>query len=94
MRLEISSICILLNCLISFASPVFAQREATHSSPEVENSFIDALTNGRIKALFRYSGQHRNSNLHLLQDSSTPEAPDEKVQQYPVLPDYSQWCGL
>jgi hypothetical protein len=85
MRLEISSICILLSCLCSFAPPVFAQREASHTSPVLDNSFIDALTNGQIKALFRYSGQYRNSNLHLLQDSSTPEAADEKVQQYSAI---------
>jgi hypothetical protein len=75
----------LLGCLCSIASPVFAQQEAVQSPPEVENSFIDALTNGHIKALLRYSGQHRSSNLQLLQDSSTPEAPDEEFLQYSAI---------
>jgi hypothetical protein len=48
-------------------------------------SLFDALIHGQVKALFRYSGQYRDSNLHLLQDSSTPEAPDEKVQQYSAI---------
>jgi len=51
----------------------------------VSNSFFDALSNGQIKALFRYSGQYRASNLRVLQDSSTPEAPNEKVQQYSAI---------
>jgi len=55
------------------------------AAPVEASGFVDALVNGKVKALFRYSGQYRNSNLHLLQDSSTPEVPDEKKQQYTAI---------
>ncbi len=57
-------------------------RVLAYSVEAEANSFLDALSNGQVKALFRYSGQYRNSNLHLLQDSSTPDISDEKIQQY------------
>lgn len=46
------------------------------------DSFIDALLNGEVKALLRYSAQHRSSNLRVLQDSSTPEISDKNIQSY------------
>ncbi len=49
------------------------------------NSFLEALRNGQTKVLFRYSGQYRNSNLHLLQDDSGSDISDEKVQQYTAI---------
>lgn len=76
--------CILLSCLCSLAAPVFAQHENGDEAPGA-GSFVDAFVNGRIKALLRYNGQYRDSNLHLLQDSSTPDISDEKVQQYSAV---------
>jgi len=73
---------VLLSCACCFSTPVFAQQEEAVNPPAAEYRFLDALMNGQFKTLFRYSGQYRDSNLHLLQDSSTPEAPNEKVQQY------------
>jgi hypothetical protein len=55
---------------------------STHAEPEPQGSLLDALKHGTVKALFRYSGQTRNSNLHVLQDSSTPDISNEKTQHY------------
>ena len=55
------------------------------AAPVEASGFVDALVNGKVKALLRYSGQYRNSNLHLLQDSSTPDISDEKKQQYTAI---------
>lgn len=49
------------------------------------NSINEAFAHGQVKALLRYSGQYRDSNLHLLQDSPTPEIPDVKVQQFSAI---------
>lgn len=76
---------VLLVCIFSFAFPVLAQGEDASGQAAEAYSFLDALVGGQVKAMFRYSGQYRNSNLHLLQDSSSPEAPDEKVQQYSAV---------
>ncbi len=88
MRSEISLIFILLGCLCIFTHPVSAQQGDAVTPHEEDNSFVDALTGGQIKTLLRYSGQYRDSNLHLLQDSSTPEAPNEKVQSYSAIGGY------
>ena len=45
------------------------------------NTISHALTRGTFKGLLRYSGQHRDSNLHVLQDSNTPDISSEKKQQ-------------
>jgi len=74
--------CIMLACICSSAMPAFGQLVNETTQPEASGNLLDALTDGQFKALFRYSGQYRNSNLHLLQDSSEPDVPDEKVQQY------------
>lgn len=76
---------ILLACVNSFTPRIFAQQETEVTQAATDNSFLAALTGGQIKALFRYSGQYRASNLHVLQDSSTPEAPNEEVQQYSAI---------
>jgi hypothetical protein len=55
---------------------------AAELAAEESESFVDALLNGKVKALFRYSAQQRNSNLHVLQDSTTPDISDEKTQNY------------
>ncbi len=46
--------------------------ESTDDSPEI-NSLYDAATKGKVKGLVRYSGQYRDSNLHEIQDSATPD---------------------
>lgn len=65
-----------------WASNIAAQEIAT------AESFSELFTKGRIDGLLRYSGQHRDSNLHLLQDSATPDISDEKTQQYSSLGGY------
>jgi hypothetical protein len=63
------------------------------------SSFYESLFGGQIRALLRYSGQYRNSSLHLLQDSSAPDVPDESVQQYSAIGGFAgyetrPWKGL
>jgi len=77
--------CILLACICSFTFPAFAQQESVTEQTTSSDGFFDALTSGQVKAMFRYSGQYRDSNLHLLQDSSEPDISDEKVQQYSAI---------
>jgi len=74
----------LLTICLCIGATGLAADEESDSAPgsQPDGSFLDALLNGRVRALFRYSGQYRNSNLHLLQDSSTPDISDEKLQQY------------
>lgn len=79
---------VLLSCICGFPAPVFAQQEEVINPRPGQYGFLDAVANGQFKALFRYSGQYRNSNLHLLQDSSTPEAVAEKIQQYSAVGGY------
>lgn len=79
---------IFLGCICGLSLPSFAQQEEAGESVVSEYGFLDALMNGQFKTLFRYSGQYRDSNLHLLQDSSTPETPDQKVQQYSAIGGY------
>jgi hypothetical protein len=64
---------LLAACLGLASADAIAQESET---------FIDALLNGETKALLRYSAQHRNSNLRVLQDSSTPEISDKNIQSY------------
>jgi len=44
-------------------------------------TIIDAFTQANVKGLLRYSGQYRDSNLYLTQDS-TDSTPTTKVQEY------------
>lgn len=74
----------LMTCVCGMTSAAIAQLD-DGSSGSTASSLADAFTGGRVKALFRYSGQYRDSNLHLLQDSSEPEVADEKVQQYSAV---------
>ncbi len=76
---------ILLACLFGFATSTIAQQENEALQPAVNSNLFDAFANGQVKAMFRYSGQYRDSNLHLLQDSSEPDVPDEKIQQYSAI---------
>ncbi len=70
---------LLLLCVGIHSPDINAQDD---EQPSSSSSFYDAFTNGQTRALLRYSGQRRNSNLHLLQDSSSPDVPDEKLQAY------------
>jgi len=74
----------LFACLCGFTPACVAQQQGQDSITS-GNSFLEALRNGNTKVLFRYSGQYRNSNLHLLQDDSGSEISDEKVQQYTAI---------
>ncbi|MDX2506049.1 MAG: OprD family outer membrane porin [Gammaproteobacteria bacterium] len=47
-----------------------------------------ALTQGKLKALLRYSGQYRDTNLRTLQDSSTSTSSDENKRQYSAIGGY------
>ena len=40
----------------------------------------EAFSKAKIKGQLRYRAQHRDSNLRLLQDSSTPDISDESTQ--------------
>lgn len=53
-----------------------------------ENTLSYALTQGTIKGLLRYSGQHRDSNLHIVQDSPKNQSVENKKQQYTALGGY------
>jgi hypothetical protein len=74
----------LIACFCGFTPLSFAQQQDSNSDTS-GSSFLDAFRNGQSKALVRYSGQYRNSNLHLLQDDSGSEISDEKVQQYSAM---------
>ena len=79
---------ILLSCVCGLSTSLYAQQDEPVDTSVTEYGFLDALVSGQFKTLIRYSGQYRDSNLHLLQDSSTPEAPNEKVQQYSAIGGY------
>jgi hypothetical protein len=64
------------------ASSVTAQEIAT------AETFSELISKGQIKGLLRYSAQYRDSDLHLLQDSATPDNSDESTQQYSALGGY------
>ncbi len=72
----------LLVMLLGFSCSAQGGQETGSGSTEMPGSFFDAISSGRVKALFRYSGQYRDSNLHILQDSSGPDIADVKIQQY------------
>lgn len=61
---------------------------STNSFAEEINSLADALTQGKVKGLFRYNGMYRDTDLHLLQDSSTANDAANKKQQYSALGGY------
>jgi hypothetical protein len=57
-------------------------------APAASISIADAFKQGTFKGLLRYSGQNRDSNLRVLQDSTTPEIDDQKKQQYSAIGGY------
>jgi len=52
------------------------------------NNITDAFSKGKVKGLIRYSAQHRDSNLHLSQDSNIQGDPNSKKQQYSAIGGY------
>ncbi len=68
---------------------VAADSVSTEDPGEIQ-SLGDAVTRGSIKGLLRYSGQYRDSNLHVTQDSTTPhpEINTKKKQQYSAAGGY------
>jgi len=62
-------------------------KEKKQSGREV-NSLHDAITKGTVKGLLRFSGQYRDSNLHLLQDADGTNTSSQKKQQYSVIGGY------
>ncbi|MEH6582639.1 MAG: OprD family outer membrane porin [Halioglobus sp.] len=64
--------------------PQLAIAAEENSRPAVD-SLSEAFAQGQIKGLLRYSAQYRDSDLHVLQDSSSPDVADEKKQQYSAI---------
>jgi hypothetical protein len=81
-----------LNLALSITSLNLSYADKSIDTEEAEEIVIkslgDAISNGTFKGLLRYSGQHRDSNLHLLQDSDTGEISNEKKQYYSSLGGY------
>jgi len=86
MKLKLPIKCFLLAFTCTFTLQAVAQQQSERGS--TNNGFFEALTQGQTKALFRYSGQRRNSNLHVLQDDSGPDISDEKLQYYSAIGGY------
>lgn len=61
---------------------------ASSSNADTNNMLIESLTQGNFKGLLRYSGQYRDSNLHIVQDSPTTNPINEQKQQYTALGGY------
>jgi hypothetical protein len=55
---------------------------------ESAENVSEAFSKAKIKGQLRYSAQYRDSNLNVLQDSSTPNVSDKKTQQYSALGGY------
>ena len=53
-----------------------------------EETLGEALAGGEFKALLRYNAMYRDSNLHVLQDSSEPIPKDTRTQQYSAFGGY------
>ncbi len=83
---------LLIVLVLLFPHLIFAQNsdqnERTLAELESINTQQHALTQGKIKGLLRYSGQYRDSKLHVLQDSSTNNFKTKKQQQYSALGGY------
>jgi len=82
-----------------FTGHVIAQSYSGQSQVPENLSFFEALTQGKTKALMRYSGQRRNSDLNVLQDDSGPKESDEKLQYYSAVGGYigyetAPWFGV
>ena len=85
MKPTLPGLFLLLACVCGFPTGLYAQQESGITKTASYNSISEAFAGGQVKAMLRYSGQYRDSNLHLLQDSSTPDISDVKVQQYSAI---------
>ncbi len=83
MKYRIMPILFFLSCTVSFAE----EHHLPDNIPET-NTLSYALTQGKFKGLLRYSGQYRDSNLHVIQDSPTTDTANEKTQQYTAIGGY------
>ncbi len=71
---------ILCLWLVLFDS-VLAQNIKLENLPKT-NTLSYAFSHGKFKGLLRYSGQYRDSDLHVLQDASHSNTAHKKIQQY------------
>jgi len=82
----------LITLLFIFPPIIFAQNPDLNKPAFAELQSINTLqhsfTHGTFKGLLRYSGQYRDSKLHVLQDSSTENIKTKKQQQYSALGGY------
>ena len=77
--------------LILFFMPLttsFAEEQNLLNDIAETNTLSYALSQGKFKGLLRYSGQYRDSNLHVIQDSPTTNTANEKTQQYSAIGGY------
>jgi len=58
------------------------------SSFAAVDNLSDALSQGTVKTLIRYNAQYRDSDLHVLQDSSISTVSNQKKQQYSTIGGY------
>ncbi len=72
----------LLLLLLCCCADISAQEGSLINEPAATDTLSYALSQGTFKGLLRYSGQYRDSNLHVLQDSSSSHPGDKKQQQY------------
>ena len=80
---------VVLPCLLmSVTSSLMAQQNGESGESSANYRFLEALTQGHFKTLLRYSGQYRDSNLHVLQDGSDPTVMDTKLQAYSAIGGY------
>jgi len=66
---------LLVVCLLPACCATALHADEIASADDIS----EALSKGKIKVLLRYNAQYRDSNLRVLQDSSTPDIPDEKT---------------
>ena len=66
----------------------FAEELKLLNQTAEENTLSYALSQGKFKGLLRYSGQYRDSNLHIVQDDPTNNTVNEKTQQYTAIGGY------
>jgi len=83
MRITVIRKIVFLGLVSAYCSSVFAAQELAEAK-----NITEAFSKAQIKGLLRYSAQYRDSNLHVLQDSSTPDVSGEKTQQYSALGGY------
>lgn len=71
-----------------FLVPALALALSAALPAGADETLGDALTSGTFKVLLRYNAMYRDSNLHVLQDSSEPIPKSTKTQQYSAVGGY------